>query len=107
MSKRRRIIRPATEEERARHAAARRQVEKDFQQLPKPREASAQNRIAAAIRKARTGQGLTWTAVAKKAGLRSASTVRDIEYGGDAKLSNVQAVASALGLTLELLEVSP
>lgn len=33
------------------------------------------------------------------------STVRDIEYGRDTKLSSVQAVAEALGLRLELVEV--
>ncbi len=34
------------------------------------------------------------------------ATIRDIEQGKDVKLSNLQAVASALGLELELVEVS-
>ena len=47
--------------------------------------------------------GLTWNALAKLAGIPNANTVRDIEYGRDAQLSTVQAVA-CLGLRLELLE---
>jgi len=43
--------------------------------------------------------------VAKEAGIPNPSTVRDIEYGRDTKLSSVQAVAQALGLRLELVEV--
>ena len=34
------------------------------------------------------------------------ATIRDIEQGKDVKLSKLQAVASALGLELELVEVS-
>ncbi len=34
------------------------------------------------------------------------ATIRDIEQGKDVKLSNLQAVASALGLELELVEVT-
>lgn len=49
-------------------------------------------------------QGLTWYALAKLAGIPNPNTVRDIEYGRDAQLSNVQAVAKALGLRLELVE---
>jgi len=43
-------------------------------------------------------------AVAKLAGIPNPNTVRDIEYGRDAQLSNVKAVAQALGLRLELVE---
>ena len=59
--------------------------------------------IPAQIRQAREAKGLTWYAVAKMAGIPNTNTVRDIEYGRDAKLSNVQAVAEALGLRLELV----
>jgi hypothetical protein len=46
---------------------------------------------------------LTWYAVAKLAGIPNPNTVRDIEYGRDTKLSNVQSVAKVLGLRLELV----
>ena len=35
---------------------------------------------------------------------RKGTTIRDIEYGRDAKLSNILAIANALGLVLELAE---
>ena len=60
--------------------------------------------IGAQIRAAREAKGLTWYAVAKLAGIPNPSTIRDMEYGRDAKLSNIEAVAGALGLTLELVE---
>lgn len=47
---------------------------------------------------------LTWCVLAKLAGIPNANTVRDIEYGRDAQLSTVQAVAHALGLRLDLIE---
>jgi hypothetical protein len=49
---------------------------------------------------------LTWYAVAKLAGIPNPNTVRDIEQGRDAQMSNVQAVAQVLGLRLELVEES-
>ena len=61
--------------------------------------------IATKLRRARKAQGLTWYAVAKAAGIPNPNTVRDIEQGArDARLSNVEAIAKALGLTLELTE---
>ena len=60
--------------------------------------------IPTQIRQARQSRGLTWYALAKLAGIPNANTVRDIEYGRDAQLLTVQAVARALGLRLELLE---
>jgi transcriptional regulator with XRE-family HTH domain len=60
--------------------------------------------IPTQIRQAREARGLTWYALAKLAGIPNANTVRDIEYGRDAQLSTVQAVARALGLTLQLQE---
>jgi len=101
-----RVVRTATPDERTRHAKVRGQVEQEFPALDPPREPSDKNRIAAAIRSARKEQGLTWYAVAKKAGIPNPNTVRDIEYGRDAKLSNVEAIAQALGLKLELVEGS-
>lgn len=101
-----RVIRAATAEERARHAGLRKQAKQQFRPLDPPRELSVKNRVAAAIRKARRDQGLTWYAVAKKAGIPNPNTVRDIEYGRDAKVSNVEAIAKALGLKLELVASS-
>jgi ribosome-binding protein aMBF1 (putative translation factor) len=102
----RRVVRAGTVDERASHAEVRRQVEQEFPPLDPAREPSAKNRIAAAIRKARQDQGLTWETVAENAGIPNPMMVRDIEYGRDAKLSNVEAVAKALGLTLEFNEAS-
>ena len=60
--------------------------------------------VGAQIRAAREAKGLTWYAVARQAGIPNPATIRDIEYGRDAKLSNIEAVATALGLILELVE---
>ena len=60
--------------------------------------------IPTKIRKARESQGLTWYALAKIAGIPNQGTIRDIEQGKDVKLSNLQAVAAALGLKLDLVE---
>jgi hypothetical protein len=61
--------------------------------------------IPAQIRAARRAQGLTWYAVAKLANIPNPATIRDIEYGRDARLSNIEAVAKALGLRLELTKI--
>jgi hypothetical protein len=61
--------------------------------------------IARRIREARVARGLRWCAAAKQAGIANPSTVREIEYGRDTKLSSVQAVVPALGLRLELVAV--
>ena len=53
---------------------------------------------------AREARGLTWYALAKLAGIPNQGTIRDIEQGKDVRLSNLQAVASALDLQLELVE---
>lgn len=81
----------------------RRQVMEEFPPAPdRPRPASTG--IGAQIRAAREAKGLTWYAVAKRAGIPNPATIRDIEYGRDAKLSNIQAIANALGLVVELAE---
>jgi hypothetical protein len=41
--------------------------------------------------------------LAQKAGVPNQATVRDIELGKDVKVSNLQAVARALGLELDLV----
>jgi transcriptional regulator with XRE-family HTH domain len=70
---------------------------------PKTRPAAPpKHGIAAQVREARTAQRLTWYALAKLAGIPNQATIRDIEQGKDVRLSNVERVARALGLTLEL-----
>ena len=99
-----RIVRSATAEERKRHAEIRAKV---MQEFPPPQGAGRSDSppgLPAQIRAAREAKGLTWYAVAKLAEIPNPNTVRDIEYGRDAQLSNVQAVAQALGLRLELVE---
>jgi DNA-binding XRE family transcriptional regulator len=98
------VNRRLTEEERARHARIRAAAIEDI-----PPKAGAGPRpsppgIPARIRQARQARGLTWYALAKAAGIPNQATIRDIEQGKDVKLSNLQAVAAALGLKLELVE---
>lgn len=99
-----RIERPATAEERERHAAIRQRVMQEFPPAEGSRRRESPPGIPARIRQAREARGLTWYALAKLAGIPNANTVRDIEYGRDAQLSTVQAVAHALGLRLDLIE---
>jgi len=99
-----RIVRPATTEERQRHVEIREKVMHEFPPAPNAGTEDSPPGLPAQIRAAREARGLTWYAVAKLAGIPNSSTVRDIEYGHDAQLSNVQAVARVLGLRLELVE---
>lgn len=98
----RKVGRKLTAAETERYAKQREQVKQEFppkrQSLNKP----ATGSIAERLRNAREAQGLTWYAVAKAAGIPNSGTIRDMEDGLDAKLSNVQAVAEVLGLRLEL-----
>ncbi len=98
-----RIERRMTDEERERHARIRAAAVLDFP--PKSPRRPAAPGIPAAIRAAREAQGLTWYALAQKAGIPNQATIRDIEQGKDVKLSNLQSVAQALGLELELVPV--
>lgn len=99
-----RIVRPATADERERHAEIREQVMQEFPPLDPPRRQPDEEGIGAQIRVAREAQGLTRFTLAKRAGLSNSTTIRDIEYGCDAPLSEVRAVAEALGLELALVE---
>lgn len=96
---------PLSQEERKRLQGIREKVRQEFPPRNPPRLQPVTEGVAAQIRAAREAQGLTWYAVAKRAGVPNPNTVRDIEYGRDTKLSSVQAVAGALGLRLELVEV--
>jgi hypothetical protein len=99
-----RIVRAATPEERQRHAEVRAKVVQEFPPAENAGQGTAPPGLPAQIRAAREAKGLTWFAVAKLAGIPNSNTVRDIECGRDAQLSNVRAVAHALGLRLELVE---
>ncbi len=59
--------------------------------------------IPSRIRGALNARGLTLYAVGQLAGVPSVA-VRDIERGADVSLSQLQAVASVLGLTIELVD---
>jgi ribosome-binding protein aMBF1 (putative translation factor) len=96
---------PQTQAETKRLQEIREKIQREFPPRNPPRLRPITEGIASRVRAAREAQGLTWYAVAKRAGVPNPSTVRDIEYGRDTKLSSVQAVAEVLGLRLELVEV--
>jgi hypothetical protein len=96
---------PLSQEERARLQEIREKVRREFPPRATPRLQPTKTGVGAVIRAAREAQGLTWYAVAKRAGIPNPNTVRDIEYGRDTKLSSVEAVVGALGLRLEVVEV--
>jgi ribosome-binding protein aMBF1 (putative translation factor) len=93
-----------TEEQRQRLSRIREGAARDFPPKTASRQAAAPG-IPAAIRAAREAQGLTWYALAQRAGIPNQATIRDIELGKDVKMSNLQTVAEALGLQLELARV--
>jgi hypothetical protein len=99
-----RIERPATPEERKCHADIRAKVMVEFPPAKDAGRKPAPPGIPSQIYEARRAKSLTWYALAKLAGIPNSNTVRDIEYGRDVQLSNVQAVAKVLGLRLELVE---
>ena len=81
----------------------RRQAMEEFPPDPnRPR--PAQNGVGVQIRAAREAKSLSWYALAELSGTADAKTIRDIEYGRDVKLSDLKAVAGALGLELKLVE---
>ncbi|HQU44517.1 MAG: hypothetical protein B7Z74_06645 [Deltaproteobacteria bacterium 21-66-5] len=100
----RHLNRQLTEEERARHAMIREAAMQDFPPKEGGHQAASPAGIPARIREAREARRLTWHALAELAGIESQATIRDIEQGKDVKLSDLQRVAAALGLKLELVE---
>lgn len=98
-----RIVCPATADERRRHAEIRDKVMREYPPSPHAAQRESPPGIASDIHRAREAQGLTWYTLAKRAGIPNPNTVRDIEYGRDAQVSNLQAVARALGSRLELV----
>lgn len=98
----RKVGRKLTTAEAERYDQQREQVKQEFPPKRRNTNLPALGSIAERLRSAREVQGLTWYAVAKAAGIPNSGTIRDMEAGQDAKLSNVQAVAEVLGLRLEL-----
>lgn len=99
-----RSLGPTNDEERRRLDEIRGNVMEEFPPLDPPRLQPVASGIGAQIRLAREAQGLTWYSLAEKAGLPSPGIVRDIEYGREVTLSNIETVVAALGLKLELVE---
>ena len=81
----------------------RRKTKEEFPPLDLPGGPSEKTRLALALRDARQAQGLTFEQLAERASVADANTIRDIEYGSDAKMSDIAAIAHALGLRLELV----
>jgi ribosome-binding protein aMBF1 (putative translation factor) len=96
---------PQTDEERERIREVREKVMDEFPPRDQPRLQPATGGIGAKIRSARESQGLTWHSLAEKAGGLNTNVVRDVEYGREVTLANIEAIAAALGLKLELVEV--
>jgi DNA-binding XRE family transcriptional regulator len=95
-----------TDEERARHERIREAIAQEIPPMPGAHPMPAPPGIPSRIRAARETQGLTWYALAKLAGLSDQAAIRDIEQGKDVKVSDLESVAAALGLKLELVEQS-
>lgn len=98
------INRQLTAEERARHDQIRAAALQDFPPKAGAMQQPSPPGIPARIRQAREERGLTWYALARAAGIANQATIRDIEQGKDVLLSDLQAVAAALGLKVELVE---
>lgn len=96
------VNRRLTEQEQSQHARVRAAAMKDIPPKRGVGRKPSPPGIPSQIRQARETQGLTWYALAKRASIPNQATIRDIEQGKDVKLSNLQAVAAALGLELEL-----
>ena len=105
-NKLRHVNRKLTKEERERHARIRDAAIQDFPPKMGEKRKTSPPGIPSRIRAARESRGLTWYALAKLSGVPNQATIRDIEQGKDVKLSNLQAVAAALGLRLELIDAA-
>lgn len=76
----------------------RQKIKEEFPPARPPRRSA----VAVQISTARKSLGLSWYALAKKAGIPNPNTVRDIEKGKDVLVSNLQSVAKVLQLKLDL-----
>jgi hypothetical protein len=72
------------------------QAQADFPPNP-DQSVPAASGIGAQIRAAREARQLTWYSLAELAKIPQPETIRDIEYGRNAQLADVEAVAAALG----------
>ena len=95
---------PISDEERQRLRNVREKVMEEFPPRVPARLQPATSGVGAQIRVTREAQGLTWYSLAEKASISDPSIIRDIEYGREVTLSNIEAVAAALGLKLELVQ---
>ena len=98
-----RTSRTLSAEQKREYDAIRQTAPAEFPPLAPAQGPSAKGRIALALRAAQVEQGLTLEQLARQAGFADAEIVRDIEYGSDAKLSDITAIAAALGLSVELV----
>jgi DNA-binding XRE family transcriptional regulator len=98
------VNRRLTEEERTRHVQIRATAVQDIPPKPDTGQKPSPPGIPTRIRQARESRGLTWYALAKAAGIANQAIIRDIEQGKDIKLSDLQSIAAALGMQLELIE---
>jgi DNA-binding phage protein len=98
-----RTSRTLSAEQKREYDAIRQTAQAEFPPLAPAQGPSAKGRIALALRAARVEQGLTLEQLARQAGFADAEIVRAIEYGSDAKLSDITAIAAALGLSVELV----
>jgi hypothetical protein len=98
------VERRLSDEERARHARIREAAVQDIPPKPGAGQTPSPPGLPARIRQAREAQGLTWYALAKRAGISNQGAIRDLEQGKDIKVSDLECVAAALGLKLELVE---
>ncbi len=95
---------PQSDEERQRLREVREKLMEEFPPRDPALLQPATVGIGTQIRAAREAQGLTWNSLAQRAGIPSANVVRDVEYGREVTIANIEAVVAALGLKLELVE---
>lgn len=96
------INRQLTEEEREQHAAIREGAKQDFPPKATTRPSPPPG-IPSRICNTREQRGMTRYEVGQNANVPS-TVVRAIERGDDVPLSQLKAVAAALGLSIELVE---
>jgi DNA-binding XRE family transcriptional regulator len=99
------VNRAMSDDERRRAQDIRAAAENDFPPKPPVEHELPSSGIPARVCDARKARGLTRYALGQLAGVPSVA-VRDIERGEDVPLSQLQAVAAALGLAVELVDQS-
>ena len=99
-----RLTRQLTPDGKERHAEVRQQVMKEFPPATNKKHEPPHDGIAAHLRQVRKSQRLTYEAVAQQAGVRNANTVKDVEFGRNTDLTDIEAIAGALCLKLELIQ---